>query len=95
MIEAFLVAGACLYGTGSSCDSGEQAFFKYNKLDTWAQTEGEKIRKQHPSLYMMGIVIGAAAEKRYDACLWGPIWGQVEAPSMSNQTYRLIYKMGF
>lgn len=95
MIEAFLVAGACLYGTGQACDSGEQAFFKYNKLDTLVQKEGDKIKKQFPNLYMMGIVLGAGVQKKYDACLWGPVWGQIDVSNVNNQTYKLIYKLGF
>lgn len=95
MIEAFLVAGACLYGTGSACDSGEQAFFKYNKLDQFAQKEGDKIKKKYPSLYMTGIVIGAGIQKKYDACLYGPIWGHVDVSNMNNQTYLLLFKRGF
>ena len=95
MIEAFLVAGACLYGNGNGCDSGEQAFFKYNKLDKMAQEQGEIIKKKAPSLYITGIVIGAAIQKKYDACLYGPIWGHVDLSNPNNESFRLIYKFGF
>lgn len=95
-IESLVVASVCFgSGNNTACDSSEQAYIKYYKLDSLAQEVGDKVKKKYPSLYFMGVSGAAMFQKKYNAILYRNISAEINFTNPQDERFIIYYKYGF